>query len=109
MYSHASLPNVGRLTVWLTWKPTAEISMLVPKAMRWATLDGCSEKLRPLTIMKANGGRRYKAGAWTTDPPNGFNAAGAIAISDDPALGGDSLDHEADGHTHQGRCLSCVD
>jgi hypothetical protein len=60
-------------------------------------------------VMKANGGRRYKMGEWTADPANGFNANGAIAISDDPALGGDDFDHEADGHTHSSRCLSCVD
>jgi hypothetical protein len=59
-------------------------------------------------VMKTNGGRRYKLGEWTTDPSTGFNAAGALAISDDPALGGDNFDHEADGHTHSGRCLSCT-
>ena len=60
-------------------------------------------------IMKTNGGRRYQAGEWTNDPANGFNANGAIAISDDPALGGDDFSHEQDGHTHTNRCLSCVD
>ncbi len=60
-------------------------------------------------IMKANGGRRYKIGEWTNDPANGFNAAGAIAISDDPALGGNDFTHEADGHKHTKRCLSCAD
>ena len=60
-------------------------------------------------IMKANGGRRYKIGEWTTDPSNGFNAAGAIAISDDPSLGGNDFSHEADGHKHTKRCLSCPD
>ena len=60
-------------------------------------------------IMKANGGRRYKIGEWTTDPANGFNPAGAIAISDDPALGGSDFSHEADGHKHTKRCLSCPD
>ena len=60
-------------------------------------------------IMKANGGRRYKLGEWTTDPSNGFNANGAIAISDDPNLGGDNFTHEQDGHRHDKRCLSCPD
>jgi hypothetical protein len=58
-------------------------------------------------IMKANGGKRYKLGEWTTDPTNGFNAAGAIAISDDPQLGGNDFEHEKDGHVHHKRCLSC--
>lgn len=60
-------------------------------------------------IMKTNGGRRYKIGEWTTDPANGFNPAGAIAVSDDPALGGNDFSHEADGHKHTKRCLSCPD
>jgi len=60
-------------------------------------------------IMKVNGGRRYKPGEWTTDPSAAFNPAGAIAISDDPALGGDDLSHEQDGHQHRKRCLSCPD
>ena len=60
-------------------------------------------------IMKANGGKRYQLGQWTTDPSNGFNPANAIAISDDPALGGSDFTHEADGHRHDKRCLSCPD
>jgi hypothetical protein len=59
-------------------------------------------------IMKANGGKRYKLGEWSTAPSNGFNAQGAIAISDDPALGGSDFEHEKDGHTHHKRCLSCA-
>ena len=58
-------------------------------------------------IMKTNGGKRYKLGQWTQDPSRAFDMNGAIAISDDPALGGDNLDHEKDGHRHDRRCLSC--
>jgi hypothetical protein len=59
-------------------------------------------------IMKTAGGKRYKLGQWTTDPTLAFNPSGAIAISDDPSLGGDSFDHEKDGHKHTKRCLSCA-
>ena len=58
-------------------------------------------------IMKARGGHRYRPGEWTTDPSLAFIREGAIAVSDDPALGGDSFEHEQDGHTHTKRCLSC--
>jgi hypothetical protein len=58
-------------------------------------------------IMKVNGGKRYKLGQWTQEA-SVFKAAGAIAISDDPNLGGDSFDHEKDGHKHTKRCLSCA-
>ncbi|HVM40562.1 MAG TPA: hypothetical protein VM618_07280, partial [Acidimicrobiia bacterium] len=60
-------------------------------------------------IMKTNGGKRYKVGQWTTEPPRVFDMNGAIAVSDDPSLGGDNLDHERDGHRHDPnqRCLSC--
>lgn len=60
-------------------------------------------------VMKVNGGRRYQLGQWTTDPAAAFNPDGALAVSDDPALGGDSFEHEQDGHRHDKRCLSCPD
>jgi hypothetical protein len=59
-------------------------------------------------VMKASGGKRYKLGQWTTGPTLAFNPANAIAISDDPNLGGDDFEHEKDGHTHHKRCLSCA-
>ena len=58
-------------------------------------------------VMKTNGGKRYTLGQWTTAPTLAFNPQGAIAISDDPALGGDNFEHEKDGHKHTKRCLSC--
>ena len=57
-------------------------------------------------IMKRNGGQRYQLGQWTTAPAS-FDPNGSIAVSDDPALGGDSFEHEQDGHEHRKRCLSC--
>jgi hypothetical protein len=59
-------------------------------------------------IMKTAGGKRYKLGQWTTDPTLAFNPSGAIAISDDPSLGGDCFEHDKDGHKHTKRCLSCA-
>ena len=59
-------------------------------------------------VMKVAGGRRYQLGQWTTDPTGAFKPDGAIAISDDPALGGSNFDHEKDGHRHDKRCLSCA-
>ena len=58
-------------------------------------------------IMKIAGGKRYKPGEWAAGGPAPFDMNGAIAVSDDPALGGDGFDHEGDGHTHGGRCVSC--
>ena len=58
-------------------------------------------------VMKAQGGKRFKLGEFDQAPPRAFQPEGAIAVSDDPALGGETFDHEADGHTHEGRCLSC--
>jgi hypothetical protein len=58
-------------------------------------------------IMKTNGGKRYKLGEWTQEATT-YKAEGAIAISDDPALGGDTFEHEKDGHKHTKRCLSCA-
>jgi len=51
--------------------------------------------------------KRFQLGQWTTGPSLAFNPANAIAISDDPALGGDNFEHEKDGHKHTKRCLSC--
>jgi hypothetical protein len=59
-------------------------------------------------IMKTDGGKRYQIGQWSTGPTLAFNPQGAIAISDDPALGGDNFNHEKDGHKHTKRCLSCA-
>jgi len=58
-------------------------------------------------VMKAQGGKRYRLGEFDGAPPRAFQSEGAIAVSDDPALGGEDFDHEADGHTHSGACLSC--
>lgn len=59
-------------------------------------------------MMKANGGQRYRLGQWPQRPPDAFKPAGAVAVSDNPAGGGDPP-HEQDGHTHPAsqRCLSC--
>lgn len=59
-------------------------------------------------VMKTNAGTRYRPGEWTTETSRAFNRDGAIAISDDPALGGDSFQHEQDGHAHTKRCMSCA-
>ena len=57
-------------------------------------------------IMKADMGRRYQVGQWPQADPRAFDPNGAISFTDNPPGGGDPP-HEQDGHTHQGRCLSC--
>ncbi|MER3453423.1 MAG: hypothetical protein C4344_07290, partial [Acidimicrobiia bacterium] len=59
-------------------------------------------------MMKANNGRRYRAGQWPTTPPAAFVRQGAVAVSDNPE-GGTDPPHEQDGHSHPSnkRCLSC--
>ena len=57
--------------------------------------------------MKVNRGKRYKPGQWPRTNPKVFVEDGTeMAVSDDPKLSGE-LPHEQDGHTHQGKCLSC--
>jgi hypothetical protein len=72
--------------------------------------QGLDERGQPGSgmVMKTQGGKRYKLGQWTQDPSLAFHLEGSIAVSDDPALGGDSLEHEKDGHKHTKRCLSCA-
>lgn len=57
-------------------------------------------------IMKMAIGKRYTQGQWTPEDTKAFNDPTAVAVSDDPALGGDP-DHEQDGHKHTTKCLSC--
>ena len=57
-------------------------------------------------IMKADMGRRYQVGQWPQTDARAFDPNGAISFTDNPPGGGDPP-HEQDGHTHQGRCLSC--
>jgi hypothetical protein len=59
-------------------------------------------------MMKANGGRRYRAGEWPQRPPDVYKPGG-VAVSDNPQGGRDPA-HEQDGHTHppNKRCLSCA-
>jgi hypothetical protein len=57
-------------------------------------------------VMKMAGGKRYLLGQWDTNETKAFNDPTAVAISDDPAMGGDP-DHEQDGHKHTTKCLSC--
>lgn len=61
-------------------------------------------------VMKSNGGRRYQVGQWPAGIAQVFgDAAGTnpIAISAAPPGGTPDPPHEQDGHTHQGKCLSC--
>ena len=57
-------------------------------------------------IMKVDGGKRWEAGQWTPGESRAFDKAGAVTVTDNPVGGGDPP-HEQDGHTHQGKCLSC--
>ena len=94
--------------VFLTRESPTEIKDFVEV---WYKADeqGPDEREQPGSgmVMKTNGGKRYRLGEWTTDPTLAFKPEGAIAISDDPSLGGDTLEHEKDGHRHDKRCLSC--
>ncbi len=59
-------------------------------------------------IMKTNNGQRYRLGEWPSGDPAAFRAEGAVAVTNDPAMGGDPP-HEQDGHSHdlEQRCMSC--
>ncbi|MEO7429511.1 MAG: hypothetical protein ABIY48_09035 [Acidimicrobiales bacterium] len=52
-------------------------------------------------MMRADGGRRYKAGQWPTGPPSRANAVMTTDEQNNPA-------HEQDRHTHTKHCLSCA-
>lgn len=59
-------------------------------------------------IMKVDQGKRYAAGQWPPGDPRVFSpAANAVAVSDNPAGGGDPV-HEQDGHRHNTKCLTCA-
>jgi len=51
-------------------------------------------------MVRADGGRRYKAGQWPTGPPSRANPVTTTDEQNNPP-------HEQDGHTHNKRCLSC--
>jgi hypothetical protein len=62
-------------------------------------------------VMKSNAGRRYVIGTWPVGTAQVFgDAAGThpIAISAAPPGGATDPPHEQDGHTHQGKCMSCT-
>lgn len=51
-------------------------------------------------IVRADGGRRYRAGQWPSGPPSRANPVTTTDEQNHPP-------HEQDGHTHKTRCLSC--
>lgn len=57
-------------------------------------------------IMKVDGGKRFQPGEWPSTNAKAFVDEGAVSVTDDPA-GGGHPDHEQDGHTHEGDCMSC--
>ncbi len=57
-------------------------------------------------VMKSEMGKRYRLGQWTNDMRL-FDPNGAIAVSDDPALGGGDPNRQVP--PSDKRCLSCAD
>lgn len=51
-------------------------------------------------IVRADGGKRYRAGQWPSGPPSRNNPVTTTDDQNHPA-------HEQDGHTHTKKCLSC--
>ena len=51
-------------------------------------------------IVRADGGRRYRAGQWAVGPPSRNNPVTTTDEQNNPP-------HEQDGHTHSTKCLSC--
>lgn len=107
-----SYPRTGGLPaaprVFLTRQYPTEIKDFVEVFFQWnaAGPDERGDRTETGMVMKARGGKRYTIGSWPRANPYAFDMSGAIAVSDNPAGGGDPA-HEQDGHTHSGTCLSC--
>ncbi|MBW3668146.1 MAG: hypothetical protein KY443_02935 [Actinobacteria bacterium] len=58
-------------------------------------------------LMKADGGRRFRAGRWPTTPPKAFDIPTSVFTRN--PTGDERISHEEDGHRHPSnkRCRSC--